>query len=154
MTWEKRIPKFTFYLQKTRGNPVFWLSKDSWNTMNSSGNERVEIKIEETPMRSIAIRDDYLGAIHNRKSNQIEIYRLDKKDYPLPINRDRYSVIENIELTEDVSRIIVEASTCDNENLRDFLSKHVLLVKSNPGKDHWLESIPPEVSTLLSIKRC
>jgi hypothetical protein len=154
MTWKERIPRFTLYLQKTQGNPVFWLPRETWLWLTGGDNEIVELRVEETPLKSVAIREGYLGAFHNRRANQIEIYRMDQDDSPYPINKDTYSVVDSVELTEDVQRIIAQASTCENENLRDFLSKHILLIKNDPGTDHWLESVPLEVGRLLPIKRC
>jgi hypothetical protein len=154
MTWRERIPRFTFYLQKTKGNPVFWLARESWARIASGENEIVRVSIEHTPLRNITIRDDYLGAIHDRRAHQVEIYRMDANDSPYLINKDTYSVIDSVEFTADVKQIIVQASTCENQNLRDFLSKHVLLIKNDPGKDHWLESVPAEVGNLLRMKKC
>ncbi len=149
MTWKERIPRFTFYLQKTKGNSIFWMKKSDWDHIHGTRKELVKISIEETPLKNIGFEEEFLAAIYNRRGNEIQIYRNDAKDYPLSINKDKYSVVDDIQKTEDISEIIVAGSTCDNENLRDFLKNHILLIKCNRGKDHWLKSIPFEIDAII-----
>jgi hypothetical protein len=125
------------------------MKKSDWEHVHSTRKELVRISIEQTPLKDLGFKEEFLAAIYDRRANEIQIYRNDTKDYPLSINKDKYSVVDDIERTEDVSKIVVAGSTCDNKNLRNFLKNHILLIKCNPGKDHWLESIPDEIDAIM-----
>ena len=58
-------------------------------------------------------------------------------------------VLENIPSRPDYHKLIEEASTCDNQDLRDYLSQYTFLVKEENTEDHWLAELPAEVLVVI-----
>jgi hypothetical protein len=82
----------------------------------------------------------------------VEVYRKDSKDWPTPINVDRYRVWERLPRHLDYAEMVNIASTEDNRNMRGFLEDHVFLVKDLVTQGHWLHDLPPRIKAVVSRK--
>ena len=138
-------PKFYAYFQRVEGKSVLIMPRTDWEALQVCSTEPVQIDIRSTPMAAVATDAVVMAAMAYRlssKTAQIEIFRYDPSDAPTSINKDSYSVIEDVLHRPDYPTIVNRASTSDNDNLRCFLSEHVFLIKEEPGNDHWLKNLP------------
>ena len=111
----------------------------------------MQIDLNATPMARVASEAEIIAATALKRSavsSEIEIVRFDEKDYPTPYNIDRYTVYEDMPSHSSFKQIVAAASTSDNSNLRQFLAEHVLLVKQQPGPDHWSSEPPSSALTV------
>jgi hypothetical protein len=147
MNWKKRIPRFTFYLERIKYPNIFWISKEHWSKIKNKSGEPIEISIKEFEISSLAETPDFRGAYVRAKC--IEIFRYDKKDNPYVCNKYVFNVIEDISTIININRIAEEASTSLNTNLTDFLQNHVLIYQSEDIDDHWSKVFPHYVKIKL-----
>jgi hypothetical protein len=153
MEWEERIPRFHFYLEKkVEGCSIFWLHREVWDSIQVNYGKPVLIDVTRTPMATISVEAPVLVTAAFRLTevtSQIDIYRYDSKDYPTPLNKDTYIVMENLLSRPDYQNIVVASSTNDNENLRNYLSSNVLLKKADNTEDHWLTDLPEPIKVIV-----
>lgn len=144
-------PRFRAYLGHIEGHSVLTMDRDSWTRVRAQEGSAVTIDLSATPVARVAQEAEIVAATALRRSavsSEIEIVRYDERDYPTPYNIDRYTVYEDMPSHSSFSQIVAAASTSDNPNLRQFLAEHVLLVKQQPGPDHWSEAPPASVVTV------
>jgi len=114
--------------------------------------EIAEIDLSAPPVGAVLQGDRVEAVVALRKSNTevvIEVYRNDPKDWPTPINLDRYRVWERLPRHRDYVEMVNFASTEDNRNMRGFLRDHVFLVKDLVTHEHWLHDLPPPIKGLV-----
>jgi hypothetical protein len=148
-----KAPRFEAYVKRLDGRTVLEMKRNDWERLNIASTETVRLSVHDTPMASIAQTGSLLACTAYLMASGlpiVNIYRDDPKDAPTPINKDTYSVIEDITQRSDFDSIVRAASTQDDSNLRQYLSERVYLVKHNPGPDHWSSDLPEEVSILIS----
>jgi len=146
-------PRFKAYFKKQGGKSVLEMNRNDWKTLNIDSTTPVLLSVRDTPMASVAQTSSLLACTAHRMASGlpiVNIYRSDPKDAPTPVNKDTYSVIEDITQRDDFGDIIKAASTQEDPNLRQYLSERIYLVKRNPGPDHWLTELPTDVSVLIS----
>jgi hypothetical protein len=146
-------PRFKAYFQKYGGKSVLEMNRLVWDKLKIGSTKPVRLNVQDTPMSSIAQTTSLLACIAQRAISgppTVDIYRYDPKDVPTPINKDTYSVIEDIAQRYDFGDIVKKASTQDDPNLRQYLSERVYLVKKDPGPDHWLPELPTDVNVIIS----
>ena len=146
-------PRFRAYFERVEGHTVLTMPRHDWDRLEVDSTSPVFIDVSDTPMQAIAHTGSLVACTAHRTTSghpTIEIYRYDAKDASTPINKDAYSVLEDIPERDDFQSIIIAASTQDDSNLRQYLSENVFLVKCQPRDDHWLEDLPGEVRALIS----
>jgi hypothetical protein len=127
------------------------MQRAEWDRLRVHGFSPVQISIAETPVSRLADERSLAAVIAERQSAyevEVSIYREDPKD-PLPINLDRYRVWERLPIHRDYKRMVNEATTSDDDNLRGFLEDHVFMVKEPAGEDHWLSELPATVRAIV-----
>lgn len=139
MSFEKNCPRLHHYLQNKY--TIFWMIKEDWYNIKNTGDEPIEVEIADTPLLAIKSNGNFLNALYvNENYPIIEIYRYDENDIK-KINKDKYRVCEDITdlIGENqLTSIVVAASTQINQNLESNLEGYVILLKLNHGKDHHL----------------
>ena len=139
-------PRFHAYFQHLEGRRVLLMSRQVWEQMKAHhAGGFVEIDILLTPIASITNKSQFIASVGKRRSDYeavIEVYRLDPKDDPNPINVDRYLVWEHLPPHRDYLQLVNTASTEDNANMRDFVKHYVYIVQEPPGPDHRLSELP------------
>jgi hypothetical protein len=158
MSWSGELgmvkaPRIEAYVKKLEGRTVLEMKRNDWKRLNIDSTAPVRLNVRDTPMASVAQTSSLLACTAHRMASGlpiVNIYRDDPKDASTPINKDTYSVIEDITQRSDFGDIVRAASTQDDPNLRQYLSERVYLVKQNPGTDHWLPVLPDDVSILIS----
>jgi len=146
-------PRSRAYFERIEGQTVLTMPRHDWDHLEVDSTSLILIDVSDTPMQAIAHTGSLIACTAHRTTSDypiIEIYRYDAKDASTPINKDMYSVLEDIPQRHDFQSIIIAASTKDDSNLRQYLSENVFLVKCQPGDDHWLEDLPGEVRALIS----
>jgi len=144
-------PRFIFYLEKVEGRKVLTMPKRDWDKIPTHYGDPVKIDIMQIPMSAVKSNATIIAVTATRftdKPSMVDIYREDKRD-PKPINKDTYIVLENIVNHSDYHKIVIAASTNDNQNLRNYLNKNVFLIKKDQTEDHWLSELPLNVKSII-----
>ncbi len=130
------------------------MSRSTWDALRLHEERPVILDVAETPLAGLAGKA--IAAVAKMVGvgqGQVEIYRYDEKDEPMPVNVDRYTVVADAASRWSIPSIVNAASTEANDNLRAFLQGNVFIVKESPGDDHWLPSIPAEVEVVIRNAR-
>ena len=121
------------------------MERADWYALVGQLGRLVEIDVTLTPM---AMTANVLAAVaepHGPGLSRVEIYRYDPKD-PMPVNVDRYIVVEDATARWNLGAVVRVSSTEDNANLRAYLQHRVFLIKEESGQDHWLPALPGRIS--------
>jgi hypothetical protein len=143
------------YLERSPGVTAFVVPRSDWESWDYDRPRVVEIDVEATPMQSLARNASLIGAVAcegNTRERRISIYRYDGRDMR-PVNTDHYFVLTDLASHPELDRLVKAASTERNDNLDRYLQEHVLIVKEEPGPDHWLLQVPSTVAVVLSRSR-
>ncbi len=127
------------------------MPRTDWEAVRGPTTQLVTIAVEGTPMKGLAREASLIGAVASRSSSggeEVAIYRYDPLDAK-PINTDRYVVLTNLTDHPQLDDFITAASTARNPNLDKFLADNVLLIKTEPGRDHWISELPSTVRAVL-----
>jgi hypothetical protein len=130
------------------------MRREEWEAFRVHAYVPVPISIDATPIAAVSEQGSVAAAIAQRQSDyevQVSVYREDPKD-PLPINVDHYRVWERLPDHRDFPRMVNDATTSDDDNMRAFLDAHVFMVKEPAGKDHWLSKLPVTVEAMVQSK--
>jgi hypothetical protein len=120
-----------------------------WEGLGATTSALMPINIVHTPLRRLADRSHFLGAVafaDSSVSGLINIYRLDPKDHLYNVNVDYYFADLAFGNRSDLSKWVAEASTSLNSNLRSFILENIPIFKIKPDPDHhWLLEVPTSV---------
>ena len=154
MKSEASAPRLQAYLRGSQDQSVIAMSRSSWDELGVSSTNLVRIDVRDTPVVRVE-QDAALLAVVAQKFGssdaRVSVYRYDERDYPTPVNVDHYLVWLNLGNHENISDMILAASTSDDPNLRRYLNQNVFWVKEEPGEDHWLPELPASVRPVLEI---
>ena len=158
MSARAQAPRFRAYVERTQGHSVLTMPRDEWEMiradLQSGGQTLARLDVLETPLADVAHDASVIASVISRSSAgaepEIEIYRHDPNDEPTPVNKDVYSVWEDIPSHVNFPDAVVAASTSNDANLREYLSQNVFIVKKEPDADHWLSRLPAEVSVVVA----
>ncbi len=132
------------------------MSRRDWEQLGQlREGDIAEIDLSTTPVAAVLQDDRVEAVVALRESSTkvvVEVYRKDPKDWPTPINVDRYHVWERLPRHRDYAEMVNFASTEDNRNMRGFLEDHVFLVKDLVTRGHWLHDPPPRIKAVVSHK--
>ena len=146
-----QAPRFHAWFERLEGRSVLLMLRGEWDRLKVHTFQPVRIAIAATPIARLAEQGSVAAVIAQRRSEYevvVSVYRDDPKD-PSPINVDRYTVWERLPFDQDFQRMVSDASTSDNANLRGFMDDHVFMVKDPPGPDHWLSHLPASVVAVI-----
>jgi len=140
------------------GCNVLWMPRSDWKKMQMSFSDHVQLEIDNLPISKVAQNatvvaiEAYLSIGGNY---QVDIYRLDPNDYPKEYNKDTYYVNENMLHIPNYNEIVQKASTEDNDNLREFLSNNVCMIKKAKPENHHLtfDALPISVQRMVEINQ-
>jgi hypothetical protein len=153
---ELNAPRFHAYWESIEGKRVLIMKRQDLESLDFLKTAKVALRLEKAkslPISRIFQENKFIGGTIRPTGEKfsIKIYREDPKDYPTPVNVDTYNVWVGLLPTYfDVPKMILNAATRDDSNFAFYASDHVFFVKEDPGSDHWLEHLPPEVQMLLS----
>jgi hypothetical protein len=132
------------------------MSRRDWEQLSQlREGDIAEIDLSTTPVAALLQDARVEAVVALRESSTevvVEVYRKDSKDWPTPINVDRYRVWERLPRHLDYAEMVNIASTEDNRNMRGFLEDHVFLVKDLVTQGHWLHDLPPRIKAVVSRK--
>jgi hypothetical protein len=151
-----QAPRFHAYFERVEGRRVMVLPRRDWEQLSQlREGDIAEIDLSTTPVAAVLQADRVEAVVALRESNTevvVEVYRKDPKDWPTPINLDRYRVWERLPRHRDYADMVNFASTEDNRNMRGFLADHVFLVKDLVTRGHWLHDLPPRIKAVVGHK--
>ena len=139
-------------LQRCENSSVLTMATSEWNSAVSVCDKYVELEISLTPMSEVARNATLLASVairHSTGTGQVEIYRDDPRDAPRNVNGDFFTVIENIEQHPRFDRIVSDASTEMNANLRNFIQNTVFLIPQPKDERHWSTGLPAHVIAVM-----
>lgn len=155
MKSEASAPRLQAYLRRSQDQSVIAMSRSSWDELGISSTNLVNIDVRDTPVVRVE-QDAALLAVVARQFGpsdaRVSVYRYDESDHPTPVNVDHYLVWLNLGNHENISDMILAASTSDDANLRRYLNQNVFWVKEAPDDDHWLPELPASVRAVLEIR--
>jgi hypothetical protein len=157
MSDRARAPRFQAYIEHGQGRTVLTMPREEWESLKPDlelgGPTITKVDISATPLQGVVRDASVIAGVISQSTTgaepQIEIYRHDPNDEPTPINKDVYTVWENITRHVDYETAVVKASTSNDANLQAYLAQNVFIVKDRPGQDHWLSNLPAEVSVFV-----
>ena len=128
------------------------MPRKEWESLKPFLGRPVKIDVTASPIADVSKDASVLAAVAVRSSSQfatIDIYRYDEEDYPYTVNKDSYTVLDNIIERSDYQQIIMKSSTSDSSELREFLMNNVGLLKNDSSEDHWLTELPSSVKCVI-----
>jgi hypothetical protein len=148
--------RFHAYLEHIEDRSVFTFPRLEWDKLKLHEGNAVPIDVDRTPMSRVASSASVIAAVAAKFSTgdaQIHVYRRDPQDAPTPVNLDKYTVWEQLPTHLNYKQMVAAASTDDDQNLRDYLSDNVFLVKDEAGPDHWLPCLPASVMAIFAQQK-
>lgn len=133
-------PRLRAFLQKQSGKRLLLMDKRVWKELTQHQTGEFEVEINQFPMAEVS-RLTRVGSIAKRVDKdiyEIKIYREDLEDTK-PINVDYFLLHDDFYSRQDFGDWVKRASTSDDENMKAFLDKFVLIEIKEPGGDHHLE---------------
>jgi hypothetical protein len=82
-------------------------------------------------------------------TGELTIYRDDPADAPTRVNQDRYLVWTDLPSHRSYEQIATGVGLDKDQAARGYLRDNVLIVKQDPGPEHWLSAVPSNVQVLL-----
>ena len=82
-------------LSRYEGRSVIAMPRSDWSAFGARSSESVAVRLEATPLAGLTRDASVLAAVARRYSDatgEVVVYRDDPKDYPTPVNEDRYEV--------------------------------------------------------------
>ena len=139
-------------LQRHENSSVLTMATSEWRSAVSVPNRYIELDIAITPMSELASKATLLATVairHSSGTGQVEIYRNDPRDAPCNVNADFFTVVENIEQHPRFDRIVSEASTEMNNNLRNYIRNTIFLIPQPKDERHWSTGLPAHVTAIM-----
>lgn len=139
--WEHRLRK-----------TIFIIPKEKWDNIDFENNTFIEIDLIKTPLMEVAKNDGFIISTACKKPSgtvELQIYRNDPKDYPTPINVDKYDIYNEFPNTLDVDEMVNSADTDIDPNFTSYIEGNIFLIKRAEDDGHWLPSLPDEITVLL-----
>lgn len=143
---DSSLQRFHFYFNHVEGRSILTLPKNDWDDLWPNIGSAIKIDVSRTPMSMVAQSASVIASVAVQYATtspiQIQIYRYDQKDEPTPVNQDKYIVWEDLSKHPDFQMVVSATSTQNSPELQGHLQDNVFIVKLEPGRDHWLPSLP------------
>jgi hypothetical protein len=147
MVLKAKAPRIQAFLKKTQGRSVIVMPREDWDALQVGSTNLVRIDIQKTPLARVAEDSCVLAVVahrHGPSNARVSIYRYDERDTK-PINVDHYSVWLDLAGHPKIKEMVCAASTCLDDNLRQFSKENAFLVLEKKGDDHRLSDLPSSV---------
>jgi len=152
MSYSNQAPRFHAMLRQYENSSVLTMAASEWNSAVSVPDKYVELDISVTPMSEVERKAGLLASVairHSTGTGQVEIYRDDPRDAPHDVNADFFTVIENISEHPRFDRIVSDASTEVNDNLKTYIRNTVFLIPQPKDERHWSTGLPTHVTAVM-----
>ena len=149
-------PRFHTLWENREGRRIFIMKKEQWEEIKVNQGNLFRLDLEEVskfPMGGVATRPGFLTAVASSTGEEVQmtIYREDPKDFPTPVNVDKYKIWESFppQILTSRTEMIHTADTNADINFDVYEKDHIFIVKEDAGEGHWLSELPSSVVALV-----
>ena len=146
----RNLEAIRYALGRVSDKSVVVFSRKQWERLISDTGEPTKINEAPEPLsrvmhQAIIVTVTASGIVN--PSPGIDFVRYDIKDAPCVYNIDHYTVIENISIHEQYTRIFSMARVDDDEMLRAILRENVFIIGPERLSNHWSIELPEYIKS-------